>query len=136
MTDQQLREFHHLLWLWGGGCPGCRPALWCGCGTPEDAYIWIRDALRACPMWNHQAFWDAIPRGQRHILIGVLGVLEVIEHGGVCTGSWLTEVGREVLAVLDPLTDEEIVEAYNTAPADLYGCAGDGCENCATEGRR
>jgi hypothetical protein len=95
----------------------------CGCGCPEVACEFLRDALRlikqrsdensgglaAENMERYKANWDKIAAflgekdrpGMYWLFLYWLDAQGLIEHGGNVGGGWLTEHGREVLAILE-----------------------------------
>lgn len=106
---------------------------WCGCGTPEDALTFIRDALRAAP-WHEpagKAFWGRYDDGAAHILAGVLDDLGLVEHGGSWYSSWLTEQGKRVLATIEAIPGDGIGEMYDAWSNETAGCRKDECPWCA-----
>ena len=94
----------------------------CGCGTPEEAYNFLHAVLmicdrRGCHDNPPTRDWIAIeseiaklvaaqPELVAHVLMHLLTAKDVITHGGSVGGSWLTELGEELVdagpAPLDP----------------------------------
>lgn len=85
----------------------------CGCGTPEAAFNFCRDALslfdrRGCHDKPPTKDWinaeDALrdliakrPEDAAHVLAHLLTNLDLLEHGGGVGGSWLTKDGERVV---------------------------------------
>ena len=104
---------------------------WCGCGNPADALAFMRDALEA--LWNKSEAGQAATHGE--IINGtnpayeaasarekellpldcplalsyryMLCAHDLTEHGGSVYGSWLTDKGNAVLAMLSSAGDLE-----------------------------
>jgi len=79
----------------------------CGCGSPEDAYNFCRDAL-AC--FDRRGTSERInaedalkrliqdrPDDAAHVLAHLLSHLDLLEHGASVGGSWLTPNGERVV---------------------------------------
>ena len=126
MTRPPLTPFGELVRTWQGACAHSIPDLWCGCGRPERAYEWVRDALRAVPREQHQAFWAAYPEGAQAILFSVLDRMGLVEHGGAWYSAWLTPEGQRVLAILDDVDDFEA--ALDGVLNEAVGCYMDRCD--------
>lgn len=91
---------------------------WCGCGSPEDAQLCIRDYLYSLSdlqtkqehlkqLFGVEYVYDNKPL---LCLAYMLDALGFTEHGGSVGGAWLTDVGRMFLLCLQnnqELTDEE-----------------------------
>jgi hypothetical protein len=93
---------------------------WCGCGNPGDALAFMRDVLEV--MWQRseesraeahnkpyeQSAWKRGCDKLDEMLPGILGMSylymldahDLTEHGGSVGGSWLTDKGKAVLAML------------------------------------
>jgi hypothetical protein len=86
----------------------------CGCGEPEEAYNFLLGILkladrRACnASAGRAAEWvdleaevaQAIrfdPETTAHVLLHLLTERGVIEHGGSVGGSWLTDLGAQIV---------------------------------------
>lgn len=101
MTDAAVRddewEREHLYVLYYSNADGLGL---CGCGSPEAAYDLIRDLLNLAPLYQGDGWRKAEQLigtdGAVHIVLGQLDRVGLIEHGGVITGSWLTDKGRYV----------------------------------------
>lgn len=81
----------------------------CGCGRPEDAAVLVRDILRCCPLYQgRKQFEELLPNsGAQHIILGLLSDADVIEHGGGIGGSWLTDKGKDILASLESVAQND-----------------------------
>jgi hypothetical protein len=85
----------------------------CGCGSPEDAYNFCREALacfdrRGCHDKPPKRDWinaeDALkkliqdrPDDAAHVLAHLLTHLGLLEHGSSVGGSWLTDNGARIV---------------------------------------
>jgi hypothetical protein len=101
---------------------------WCGCGNPDDALTFLRDVLQTMHDWseaNGMGRWNeqnpereaAKVREQELLPLDsplalsyryFLDALDLTEHGGSVYGSWLTEHGEAVLAMLRAHGDLEV----------------------------
>jgi len=88
----------------------------CGCGSPEDAYNFCRDALacfdrRGCAHdWidAEDALKDLIqkrPDDAAHVFAHMLTHLSLLEHGSSVGGSWPTNNGERIID-MGPMTRE------------------------------
>lgn len=93
----------------------------CGCGSPEEAYNFCRDALALFDRrgtndnpptkeWvNAETMLVSLvkerPAEAAHVLAHFLSHLKLTEHGGTVGGSWLTENGTRIID-LGPTTEE------------------------------
>jgi hypothetical protein len=93
----------------------------CGCGSPDDAYNFCREALacfdrRGCH--DHPPTRDWInaenalkkliqdrPDDAAHVLAHLLTHLRLLEHGGSVGGSWLTDNGERIID-MGPVTED------------------------------
>jgi hypothetical protein len=100
---------------------------WCGCGNPEEALGFMRDVMQVMhdrSEESHKEPWtsdyerSAWKRGTDKLdamLPGTLGLTyyymldahDLTEHGGSVGGSWLTDKGEKVLAMLAAAGDLE-----------------------------
>jgi hypothetical protein len=85
----------------------------CGCGSPEEAYNFCRDALscfdrRGCHDHPPTRDWidaenalkeliRARPDDAAHVFAHLLTNLRLLEHGGSVGGSWLTDNGARII---------------------------------------
>lgn len=80
----------------------------CGCGCPEEAYNFCRDALKSFDRRDKDKDWinaeDAVkaliiqkPDEAAHVISHLLSHLNLLEHGGSVGGSWLTELGEVIV---------------------------------------
>lgn len=69
----------------------------CGCGSPEVAWLWIMDYLDAC---DRQADSRKPTNGPEMIACYLLSHLKMTEHGTSINWCWLTDRGREALKFL------------------------------------
>ncbi len=97
----------------------------CGCGLPENAYNFCRDALacfdrRGCHDEPPTREWidaeDALkelikkrPDDMAHVLAHLLTHLDLLEHGGSVGGSWLTDDGARIVDMA-PMTKDKMHE--------------------------
>lgn len=105
----------------------------CGCGDPEGALEFLKSVLTAIrKRWNDneieeddaasQARWSRNSDALRE-LIGMesqpamawtylyfLDDKGLLEHGGNCSGSWLTEKGEQVLDALNRYSAQSIID--------------------------
>lgn len=105
----------------------------CGCGDPEGALDFLRTVLVAIrkrhdeneieesetasrERWsrNSAAFRDLINMEHQPAMawfyLYMLNDKELLEHGGNCSGSWLTEKGEEILDALLKFDSGAIVD--------------------------
>jgi hypothetical protein len=84
----------------------------CGCGANEDVLALVRDRLRAI----NDERTEATPPGDdplAWLLAYVLDSADLTEHGGSVGYAWLTDKGKEVLAVLERHGDlNDLVEEW------------------------
>jgi len=97
----------------------------CGCGCPEDAYNFCRDALMA---FDRRGCHDTPPTRQwidaegaveklvrerpdhaAHVISHFLSHLKLLEHGSSVGGSWLTDDGERIVD-MGPMTEEKMEE--------------------------
>ena len=95
----------------------------CGCGQPEAALRYVRDALRLValespddsPTWDNWYDTVYLPAvravfkeniGAEYLMWYLLTDKELLEHGGSVPG-WLTDLGERVLADLNTLNLED-----------------------------
>jgi hypothetical protein len=85
----------------------------CGCGSPEEAFNFCRDALacfdrRGCHDSPPKKEWidaeealklliSAHPDRAAHVLAHMLSHLDLLEHGGSVGGSWLSGDGERII---------------------------------------
>jgi hypothetical protein len=93
----------------------------CGCGSPEEAYNFCREALmlfdrRGCHDTPPKREWinaekaleDLIksrPADAAHVLAHLFNHLDLLEHGGAVGGSWLTGDGDRIVD-MGEMTDQ------------------------------
>lgn len=86
----------------------------CGCGTPEETAVWLRDVLRTMDgasfaseqnMEKRKELVGYGPRG--FFILYQLDCLDLTEHGCSVTASWLSPKGKEVLKKLELYTAEK-----------------------------
>lgn len=86
----------------------------CGCGAPEAALGWLRTTLAAIQErsetdWKSRAVeehFSPLAIGAQVVLWYWLDSLQLIEHGGSVSGSWLTPRGCALLQTLNQLNLE------------------------------
>lgn len=79
----------------------------CWCGSPGDVLTLIRDSLKAKTAddwWKHG---DTSPAG--YLLEYTMDRVGLTEHGGSVPG-WLTDKGREILALLESVDIETVMD--------------------------
>lgn len=69
----------------------------CGCGNPEEVLALLRDRMREIE--DKKATADFSPTGL--LIAYVLDAGRLTEHGGGVASAWLSDIGRDVLAVLE-----------------------------------
>ncbi len=89
----------------------------CGCGDPEGAYNFLLNVLKLADRRAKQADgWVDLeaevaaalrndPDMAAHVLLHFLTERDVIEHGGSVGGSWLTDLGTQLVDA-GPVTTE------------------------------
>jgi hypothetical protein len=101
----------------------------CGCGNPEDAYRLIRDILDLTPFYegdNWQKVNELIGSPTVvHIVVSMLNNADLIEHGTIIDGSWLTKKGkyfRDVLRAVpwEQADSDEIGYPHNGEPCTCW----------------
>jgi hypothetical protein len=112
----------------------------CGCGCPEAGVKLIHDVLKLHPLYEHrEEFETLLPNtGVRMIVLGLIDEARLNEHGGGIGGSWLTPLGKRVLAALDRelaehTDDEEPFESFTQSHC-VHGFYGDKDHDCLGAG--
>jgi hypothetical protein len=102
----------------------------CGCGSPEDAWAWLRRMLElfdrdSCEDWGarwaeikahvgiadetgDEEDFDVVRSGAAEILLNLPGHAGLTEHGTSAGGSWLTDKGRRFLAVMQAVGYDDL----------------------------
>lgn len=125
VSEMSLEEIHE--WVFG-------ELGFCGCGNPEEVLEFVRSVLLAIRKRSHEnreieesrtASLERWTRNSAVIeeLIGMdvsppmawfflytLNDKDLLEHGGNCSGSWLTEKGEEVLDTLNRYPASSIID--------------------------
>ena len=109
---------------------------WCGCGNPEEALGFMRDVLGIMKARSDENKLGEPYNGSAHerrtkeldALLGdgplglsyryMLDALGLTEHGGSVYGSWLTDKGKDILALL---SDRDLDEAMEDESNPLLG---------------
>jgi hypothetical protein len=111
---------------------------WCGCGNPDEVLAFMRDVLQVMHDRSEgnrsegpnvpfeQSAWRSGTDKLNAMLPGMLGLsylymldaLDLTEHGSTIGGSWLTEKGKEVLALL---SDRDLEAAMSDENHVLLG---------------
>jgi hypothetical protein len=103
---------------------------WCACGNPEEALIFMQEVLALLNARHIDGGWKAIHKALLEKLgselqpglywsyLYMLDAAGLIEHGFNISGSWLTEQGQTVLAMLEAHDD---FEAALDEPSDQEG---------------
>jgi hypothetical protein len=71
----------------------------CGCGYAEARLELVREVLRDCPLYD--GTWRKYDTPLAEWLLCLMDAAGLIEHGGSIGGSWITEKGKRLLAVLE-----------------------------------
>lgn len=103
---------------------------WCACGRPQDSAALVRDVLRLCPLYEHQAEFEELiqPDSAGQIILYILTSADVIEHGVAVDGSWITPLGTSMLEVLETIhTESDWDEVFHNEPPP------DDCKICYPE---
>lgn len=111
----------------------------CGCGDPEAALEFVKSVLLAIRKRSHenreieesdtasQERWSRNSDTIRELIgmerapamawffLYMLSDKDLLEHGGNCSGSWLTEKGEQILDVLLKFDAESIIECDDQA---------------------
>ncbi len=98
----------------------------CGCGSPEDALIFLLSVLETIFLCTHRegqdpqdfhrgweqrkAIFKTVPSGLEYIFYYYLDSKELIEHGGAVPG-WLTNKGIDLLNDLREYKEKYYVES-------------------------
>lgn len=95
----------------------------CGCGNPEAAYNFCRDALKIFDRRGGGEFIQAElyltalirddPTTASHVFAHLLTHLRLMEHGGAVGGSWLTPDGARIVD-MGPMTEAEMEADFGT----------------------
>ena len=131
-----LTPFQNLVRRWEGACQDSIGPRWCGCGKPETVYMWIRDALTVIAGEDWQVkreWWDKMHPGAQHLLAAVLDDMDLVQHGGTWYGQWLTDAGKEALAILGGMSDDDIETARSAAHVRGCGCLPGPCAWCGLD---
>lgn len=97
----------------------------CGCGEPGDAFELVRGVLAvigsgAEERW--QLLHDLIPQNAAlHLVLSMLDSADLIEHGNIITGSWLTSKGTWYLRQLRKVDDWDDIDGVGL-PHDGKAC--------------
>lgn len=111
--------------------------LYCGCGNPEDALELIHELLRVMNVRplerDHDRLDELLPTsGIKMIVLQALTEADLLEHGGNIGGSWPTEKGERVLAVLEQVEAEEGYEAFVDSERCVHGFTREDDHDCMT----
>lgn len=102
----------------------------CGCGNPETVAILFRDVLRCAPFYEQdnrlKLHFLLATDGLFYLVLGVLQNLDLIEHGSIIDGAWLTAKGQDVLGSLETLSlsdpELESIFKFEVPPDDCQTC--------------
>ena len=94
----------------------------CGCGYAEARLELLREALRDCPLYEDER-WRKYDGALGEWFLCLLTDADLIEHGTSVSGSWITDKGKRLLAVLDS-KDGWSSLALDEGPSYGY------CEHC------
>lgn len=82
----------------------CTNLRFCGCGQPEDAARFLLRLLELAPFYedvSSRALDAMMPTsGNYWLTLYMLTDMDLIEHGGNASGSWLTDKGKAVMKFL------------------------------------
>lgn len=98
----------------------------CGCGIFESRMELLRQALRDCPLFEdsrYEKYQDPMAEWFLCLLDGA----ELIDHGTSISGSWITEKGSRLLAVLE---DEASWNALVNDEPPMGYCPVKDCPDC------
>ncbi|MFG3585106.1 hypothetical protein [Streptomyces sp. NPDC047990] len=99
----------------------------CGCGNPDDAYTLVRDLLALAPFYENERWRLAqtLTGGgaAHHIIMSVLDVAELTEHGTTINGAWLTPKGAWCLQAMRAVPFEQLSDSG--LPHDGRACNDD-----------
>ncbi|WP_143661182.1 hypothetical protein [Streptomyces sp. M41(2017)] len=86
----------------------------CGCGNPDEAYVLVRDLLSLAPYYENEGWRlaETLTGGgaAHHIIMSVIDVAELTEHGSSVNGAWLTPKGAWCLQAMRTVSFEEMSE--------------------------
>lgn len=97
----------------------------CGCGLPEESFDLVRDALAIIGGGGEERWKEVeeiIPqRAARHMVLSMLDMADLTEHGTVITGCWLTPKGTWYLRQLRKVDDWDDINGAGI-PHDGRSC--------------
>ena len=73
----------------------------CGCGYSDELLAEVLKVLDACPL--HEGRWEPDDRFGIYgaeLLLHVMTEADLLEHGSVVSGSWLTEKGKRLRDIM------------------------------------
>ncbi|NUP48077.1 MAG: hypothetical protein HOW97_12295 [Catenulispora sp.] len=120
----------------------CDKLPYCGCGTPDAGYRLIHQILTLAPLYEDQR-WQQVEAlcgtpGAHQLVLAALNDADLLEHGSVISGSWLTDRGRWVLWAIEQIGGIDALEAVIDGPAgyphDAEGCT-DACFTIPAEAK-
>jgi hypothetical protein len=120
-VDVRLPEGAHdeIGWAYGVICDDVGD---CGCGYTEGRLEVLRQVLRDCPLYEDER-WRKYDSPLAEWLLCVMTNADLLEHGGSVGGSWITDKGKRLLAVLD---SEDGWKSLTEDEGPSYGY----CEHC------
>lgn len=108
-----MAEHQEVQWAYGVIYDDLRA---CGCGRFDDRLKLLRQLLQDCPLYEGVPKWDS---ALAEWFLCLATAADLIEHGGSIGGSWITEKGKRLLAVLE---DEAAVEKLGGDPVGYCPC--------------
>ena len=79
----------------------------CLCGRPEDVLTLIRDELTRL----EKKEWTSEPGASDYLLAYTIDRVGLSEHGGSLPYAWLTDKGHEILALLESVDIETVMDS-------------------------
>lgn len=110
--------------------------VFCGCGSPQAAWAWVRDYLKERETGSNAPYPEA---GLEWVAIYLMDHLGLTEHGSNIAWCWLTEGGKEALAFLEENGPDWAsrgwwIDSEGTTHSDLDainpGAMDEPCANC------
>jgi hypothetical protein len=87
-------------WLFTGILGGC------GCGSSDEMRALAVEVLTLFATPHEARRWSVYDRTEAEVMAHWLDSKGLLEHGSSIAGSWLTDKGMAILALVSPQTDE------------------------------